>query len=198
MRAWSSAVSATTSVPSRRSLDRHAARGLKLGRESRPQRLARAAERDQILLARLGFGAGRQHPGGGMACPCPGRALVEHRHGGAALRQPPGDAKADHAGADDGDLQLGIGPRNRLRHSAAPFAGMTQTGSVGLISAASPRHPRPLDSISAFSAGAASAPQVRGGAGPCSSRATAKPTAAMIAAPIARVALGPIVAIPAQ
>ena len=31
----------------------------------------------------------------------------------------------------------------RIAHQAAPFAGMTQTGSMGLISAAISRHPKP-------------------------------------------------------
>ena len=51
----------------------------------------------------------------------------------------PGDA----ASADDGDARLANIACWAVRHPAAPFAGMTQTGSLGLISAASPRHPRP-------------------------------------------------------
>ena len=46
-------------------------------------------------------------------------------------------------GADDGDDGLANIACWAVRHPAAPFAGMTQTGSMGVISAASLRHPRP-------------------------------------------------------
>jgi len=36
-----------------------------------------------------------------MACALPGRVALEHRYAGAALRKPPGDRQADHAGTDD-------------------------------------------------------------------------------------------------
>ena len=105
--------------------------------ESRPARLAVAAERDQRLFAGLGLAARRQHAGRGMARARAGLAAVEHRNLGAA-GEPPGNAEPDHAGADNGDARpLAEGkwavfvPLN-----AAPFAGMTQTGSTGLISAA--------------------------------------------------------------
>ena len=76
------------------------------GREGRPARLALAPERDQRFLARLGLGAGGEHPGGGVAGAAAGGAAVEHRDRGALRGQPPGDAKPDHAGADDGDVGL--------------------------------------------------------------------------------------------
>jgi hypothetical protein len=38
-----------------------------------------------------------------------------------------------------------------IRHVAAPFAGMTQTGSTGLISAAVARHPMPCRFIMGIS-----------------------------------------------
>ena len=114
-----------------------------LGGKSGPARLAVATERDEGLLAGLGLGAGREHPRRGMACASTGHPLVEHRDRYAARGQPPGDAQADDAGADDGDAGLANIACWAVRHPAAPFAGMTQTGSMGLISAASPRHPRP-------------------------------------------------------
>src|SRR5262245_31765654 len=40
----------------------------------------------------------------------------------------------------------GLG-EGRFGNRAAPFAGMTQTGSMGLISAASPRHPKPYSAL---------------------------------------------------
>ena len=76
--------------------------------KGRPARLALAAERDQRLLAGLGFAASRQHAGGGVACARSGLAAVEHRDRGAAGK-PPGDAKADDAGADDGDARTDDG-----------------------------------------------------------------------------------------
>ena len=45
-------------------------------------------------------------PAAAWLAPLTGGALVEHRHRGAARGQPPGDAEADHAGADDGDVRL--------------------------------------------------------------------------------------------
>ena len=113
------------------------------GRESGPQRLARAPERDQRLLAGLRLGAGRQHAGGGVARAGSGRALVEHRTAAPRCGQPPRDAEADHAGANDGDLGAVAETCRSVRQSAAPYAGMTQTGSMGVLSAAVPRHPRP-------------------------------------------------------
>ena len=77
---------------------------LQFGGKGRPARLAVAAERDQRFLAGLGLGAGGEHPGGGVAGARAGRAAVEHRDRCAARGQPPGDAEADDAGADDGDL----------------------------------------------------------------------------------------------
>jgi len=67
----------------------------------------------------------------------PGRAAVEHGNRDAAGREPPRNAEPDHPGPDDGDRSgLGNNRCEALRHQAAPFAGMTQTGSMGLISAA--------------------------------------------------------------
>ena len=67
----------------------------------RPQRLAAAAERDQLLLPGLGLGARRKHARGSMARARPGRGPVEQGDGGTALGEPPGDPKPDDAGADD-------------------------------------------------------------------------------------------------
>ena len=57
---------------------------------------------------------------------------------------PPDDAETDDPGADDGDVGLARIKSDAVRQPAAPFAGMTQTGSMGLISAALPRHPKPF------------------------------------------------------
>ena len=84
-----------------------AGRLLQLRGESGPARLAVAAERDQGFLAGFGLRAGREHPGGGVARAGAGRALVEYLNRRALRRQPPGDAQADDAGADDGDVGLG-------------------------------------------------------------------------------------------
>src|SRR5262245_11117782 len=81
-----------------------------------------------------------------MACTRSGRAAIKHGNGGATCRQPPGYTQTDDAGADDGDPRLVEACRMML-HPAAPYAGMTQTGSMGLISAATSRHPRPFTSI---------------------------------------------------
>ena len=112
-----------------------------LRRESGPARLALAPERDQRLLARLRLAAGRQHAGGRVGRAGAGAAAIEHLDHGAAHGEPPRDAEPDHAGADDGDL--GLADRcNAVGQEAAPFAGMTQTGSVGLISAATAAAPK--------------------------------------------------------
>ncbi len=84
--------------------DVDAGRLQKLLGEGRPARLAIAAERDQRLFARLGFSAGGKHPGRGMARARPGFAAVEQQNLGAR-RQAPGDAKADHACADNDDAR---------------------------------------------------------------------------------------------
>ena len=85
--------------------DVDAARAQQLVGKGRPARLAVAPERDQRLLAGLGLAARRQHAGRGMARARAGLAAVEHRHRRPA-GEPPGDAQADHAGADDGDVRL--------------------------------------------------------------------------------------------
>ena len=72
--------------------------------KSGPARLAVAAERDQILLAGLGFGAGRQHAGRGMARTGAGLAAVEQQNLGAR-GQAPGNAEPDHARADNDDAR---------------------------------------------------------------------------------------------
>ena len=97
----------------------------------------------QLAATGLGFRAGSEHARRGMAGAGAGNAAVEYRHRSAARRQPPGDAQADHPRPHDGDGELAGSARGAGRQSAAPFAGMTQTGSVGLISAALSRHPRP-------------------------------------------------------
>src|SRR6266550_44282 len=110
--------------------------GLEFGRERRPARLALAPERNQGLFAGLSLSAGGKHAGGRMARARPGGALVEHLDPRPAGRKPPGNAEADHAGADDGDVALAADRYRPVRQPAAPFAGMTQTGSMGVLSAA--------------------------------------------------------------
>src|SRR5262245_57714011 len=98
-----------------------------LGSESGPAPLALTAERGQVLFAGLRLRARRQHAGGCVACAGTGRASVEDLDGCAPLRQPPGNAKANHPAADDGDAGVaGIGCA-AIRQPSAPFAGMTQT-----------------------------------------------------------------------
>ena len=92
--------------PFRAQPDLHSGRLLQFGGEGGPARLAFAPERDQGILAGLGFAAGCQHPGGGMARARTRCALVEHRNRHTPRRQPPGDAEPDDAGADDGDVGL--------------------------------------------------------------------------------------------
>src|SRR5262249_19938973 len=120
------------------------ARGLEqLRRESGPARLAFAAERDQGFFAGLGLGAGGQHAGGGVARAGTRRAPVEYLNRRPPRRQSPGNGETDHPGADDGNVGLSDIGFGKVRQPAAPFAGMTQTGSMGVISAAWARHPRP-------------------------------------------------------
>ena len=114
--------------------DVDATRAQQLFGKGRPARLAVAAERDQRFLARLGFAACRQHAGCGMACAGSGLAAVEYRNRCPA-GEPPGDAQADNASANDGDVRLFADMGEFGPSEAAPFAGMTQTGSMGLISA---------------------------------------------------------------
>jgi hypothetical protein len=59
----------------------------------------------------------------------------------AARREPPSNTEPNHATANDGDLWF-ADVREAIRDDAAPFAGMTQTGSTGLISAANTAAPR--------------------------------------------------------
>src|SRR6266481_9625017 len=98
-----------------------------LGGESGPTRLAFTAERDQGLLAGFGLGAGRQHASGGVARAATSRAPVEYLNRCSPRRQSPRNGKADHPGADDGDIRLSDIWRGLVRQPAAPFAGMTQT-----------------------------------------------------------------------
>src|SRR5262245_3819029 len=78
----------------------------KLRRKRWPARLARAPERHQRLLARLRLAAGGEHAGGRMRGARPGATAVKHLDHGAAGGQPPGNAKPDDAGANDGNLGL--------------------------------------------------------------------------------------------
>jgi hypothetical protein len=61
-----------------------------------------------------------------MGCARARCAAIEHLDRNTALREPPGDAEATHAGANDGN-SLGRNSARAICHAAAPFAGMTQT-----------------------------------------------------------------------
>ena len=92
--------------------DVHAACGQQLLGKGGPARLAVAAERDQILFAGLGFGAGRKHAGRRIARASASLAAVEQQNLGAG-GQPPGNPEPDHAGADNDDARPLGGCRNR-------------------------------------------------------------------------------------
>src|SRR5262249_24934436 len=70
-----------------------------------------------------------------MARTPPRTAFVKQPYRSSARRQSPGDREPDHTRSDDRDPRLVVVCRMTL-HPAAPYAGMTQTGSMGLISAA--------------------------------------------------------------
>ena len=95
------------------------ARLKQLPRKARPARLAVAPERDQRLLAGLGFAARRQHAGRGMACTRSRLAAIEHRDRRPA-GEPPGDPQPNHAGADDGDPRLFADMGKLLRQRRLP------------------------------------------------------------------------------
>ena len=109
----------------------------KFCRKRRPPCLALAAERDKSFLSRLGFCASSEHSSGCMSCTGTGRVAIKDLDGSAARRQAPGNSETNDAGANDGDSWFSNMPET-VGQEAAPFAGMTQTGSMGLISAASP------------------------------------------------------------
>jgi len=78
-----------------------------------------------------------------VSCAGTSRAAIKDLDKSAARREPPSNTEPNDATANDGDLWF-ADAREAIRHDAAPFAGMTQTGSTGLISAANtPRHPGP-------------------------------------------------------
>src|SRR5262249_34216312 len=82
--------------------DIDAACALKLFRKGRPALLAFAPKRDECFRARLRLAASRQHAGSGTGCARASLAAIEYRDG-RARSEPPGNAKPDHAGADDDD-----------------------------------------------------------------------------------------------
>jgi hypothetical protein len=108
---------------------------LKFRRERRPTSLALAAERNESLLPRLGFRAGGEHSGRGMRRARAGCAAIKDLDRSATSRQPPSDTKPDDASANNDNLRLAEVPETIVQ-PVAPFAGMTQTGSTGVISAA--------------------------------------------------------------
>jgi len=75
-----------------------------------------------------------------VSCARTGRATIKDLDKSAACRQPPSNTKPDDASANDGDFWF-ANAREAIRHDTAPFAGMTQTGSTGLISAANSAAP---------------------------------------------------------
>ena len=93
-------------------VDRQPARALEFHGELRPQRLARAVEREQLLLTRFHLGAGCEHSGRGVARALPGIVALEQRNRDAALREPPADRKTGNPCANDDDTRLVV--RHRL------------------------------------------------------------------------------------
>jgi hypothetical protein len=70
-----------------------------------------------------------------MSCARTGRATIKDLDESATRRQAPGNTETDDAGANDGDLWF-ANTQKAVGQEVAPFAGMTQTGSAGVISAA--------------------------------------------------------------
>src|SRR5262249_15340981 len=75
-----------------------------------------------------------------VSCAGTGRAAIKDLDKRAARREPPGNTEPNDTNTNDGDLWF-ADAREAIRHDAAPFAGMTQTGSTGLISAANAAAP---------------------------------------------------------
>src|SRR5262245_33096569 len=166
------------------------ARGLhQVGGKRRPARLAVAAKRNERLLAGLGLAAGSQHSGrriGGAAAGC---AAIEDLDGRAAGSEPPGNAEAHDARANDGDLRF-AGGRDAVRQAAAPFAGMTQTGSMGVFSAASLAAPQAVSLNDGDSGVTSQVPQWDGMRWR-SRLAQTRPTSSTDTAPVSRLASSP-------
>jgi hypothetical protein len=70
-----------------------------------------------------------------VRCTCTGRSTIKDFDESATRRESPGDTETDDAGTNDGDLWF-ADAKEAVGQEAAPFAGMTQTGSTGVISAA--------------------------------------------------------------
>jgi hypothetical protein len=70
-----------------------------------------------------------------MSCTRASRVAIKDLDGSAPRRQAPGNTETDDASANDGDLGF-ANTQKALGQEAAPFAGMTQTGSTSVISAA--------------------------------------------------------------
>ena len=85
--------------------DRNAAGRFQLARKIGPQALAFKRQRQEGLFAGLRLDRGSQHAGCGPAGAMPGFAAVVNRDRATGLRQPPSDAEADDAGADDDRLR---------------------------------------------------------------------------------------------
>ena len=101
-------------------LDIDTAGTLKLLGKGRPARLTLATERNQRFFTRLGFAAGRQHSGRGMACPRASLAAIEQFDRRAAVSEPPANAEADHAGADDRNLGRFVSRCRAVRQRRLP------------------------------------------------------------------------------
>jgi hypothetical protein len=70
-----------------------------------------------------------------VSCTRTGRSTIKDLDQSAMRRESPGNTETNDAGADDGDLWF-ADANEAVGQEAAPFAGMTQTGSTGVISAA--------------------------------------------------------------
>jgi hypothetical protein len=97
--------------------------------------LALTAERDKGLLPRLGFRAGGEHSGRCVGCAGAGCLAIKDLDQSATRRQAPRDAEPHDPRAYNDELWFAEAPK-AIFQEMAPFAGMTQTGSTGVISAA--------------------------------------------------------------
>ncbi len=82
--------------------DGDSGRRFELGGEAGPGVDRFGHEREEGLLAELGFGRGGEYPGGDARRSGTGRGVVDG-DSGAEVRGPPGDGEPDRSGADDGE-----------------------------------------------------------------------------------------------
>ena len=105
-------------------LDRDAGGGFEFAGEIGPQALAFERQRQERLLAGLGLDRGGQHAGRRPARAMPGHASIVNGDGAAGLREPPRDAEADDAGADDDCPRPLLRNRKAVLMTDSPPPGM--------------------------------------------------------------------------